>query len=223
MTRAQTADGRTRRRYAPRLPPAERRAQVLDAAVEVTRRSGLHELNMEAVAAEAGVGKPVLYTVFRTRAELVEALLEREHRRAIEQVMAAMPTDLTTLGPAAAYAGTVSSFVCAVVENPTRWRLILTAPDHAPAEYQEHLRASRAAVLARAEDLARAGIALEPGLAGLDPVLLAHTMLSFAEMLGRLAVGDPDTFTGERLVTYAGALAASITSGPFGLARAGDQ
>ncbi|WP_077042131.1 TetR/AcrR family transcriptional regulator [Rhodococcus sp. MTM3W5.2] len=214
MTRAHTADERPRRKYAPRLPPAERRDQVLDAAVEVTGRSGLHELNMEAVAAEAGVGKPVLYNVFRTRAELVAALLEREHRRAIEQVMAAMPTDLTALGPAAAYAGTVSSFVRVVVDNPTRWRLILTAPDQAPVEYQEHLRASRAAVLVRAEQLARTGIALEPGLAGLDPVLLAHTMLSFAEMLGRLAVSDPTTYSSERLVTYAGALAATITSGP---------
>ncbi|TJZ77991.1 TetR/AcrR family transcriptional regulator [Rhodococcus oryzae] len=214
MTRVQTADERPRRKYAPRLPPEQRRDQVLDAAVAVTGRSGLYELNMEAVAAEAGVGKPVLYNVFRTRAELVAALLEREHRRAIEQVMAAMPTDLSTLGPAAAYAGTVSSFVRVVVANPTRWRLILTAPDQAPVEYQEHLRASRAAVLVKAEELARTGIALEPALAGLDPVLLAHTMLSFAEMLGRLAVSDPVTYSSERLVTYAGALAATITSGP---------
>ena len=36
--------------------------------------SQLHELSMEAVAEAAGVGKPVLYTVFRTRAELVAAL-----------------------------------------------------------------------------------------------------------------------------------------------------
>lgn len=212
-TRAQTATPaeRPRRKYAPRLPPEQRRAQLLDAAFEVTRRSGLHDLSMEAVADTAGVGKPVLYTVFRTRAELVEALLQREHDLAIAQVLAAMPTDLRPLGPAAAYAGTVSAFVHVVLENPTRWRLILTAPDTAPGEYREHLRAARGAVLARAEVLARAGIELEPALAGLDPVLLAHTMLSFAEMLGRLAVSDPDSYTSERLATYATALAASVT------------
>ena len=33
----------------------------------------LHELSMEAVAEAAGVGKPVLYTAFRTRTELVNA------------------------------------------------------------------------------------------------------------------------------------------------------
>lgn len=208
MTRADaTSAVRPRRKYAPRLPPEQRREQLLDAAFEVTRRSGLHDLSMESVAVEAGVGKPVLYTVFRTRADLVAGLLEREHRRAVAQVLDTMPTDLTVAGPTAAYTGTVTAFVDVVLANPTRWRLILTAPDAAPIEYRDHLRAARSAVLARAVDLARAGIALEPALTGLDPELLAHTMMSFAEMLGRLAVADPDRYTSDRLATYAHALA----------------
>lgn len=54
--------------------------------------SQLHELNMEAVAEAAGVGKPVLYTAFSTRTELVSALLDREQRRALDQMLTAMPT-----------------------------------------------------------------------------------------------------------------------------------
>lgn len=201
MGSSQTTD-KPRRRYAPRLSPAERRAQLLDAAFEVTGRIGLHNLNMEAVAAEAGVGKPVLYTVYNTRAALVAALLEREHERAIAQVLETMPTDLRELGPTASYAGTVSAFVSNVLDNPTRWRLILTTPENAPNEYHDLLRNARSSVLARAEELARIGIALEPNLGGLDPTLLAHTMLSFAEMLGRLAVTDPETYTREHLSNY---------------------
>ena len=34
------------------------------------------------MAEAAGVGKPVIYTAFRTRTELVSALLRREHERA---------------------------------------------------------------------------------------------------------------------------------------------
>lgn len=210
MTAADAA--RTRRRYARRLPPDERRAQLLDAAFTVTERSGLHELSMEAVALAADVGKPVLYTAFKTRADLVAALLEREHHRAVEQVLTAMPTDLRPDGPAAAYAGTVAAFVGVVLANPTRWRLILTPPDHAPGEYRDHLRSARSAVLDRAEELARAGIALEPRLRGLDAELLAHTMLSFAEMLGRLAVSDPDRFTRERLTNYTETLLAAVAA-----------
>ncbi len=163
----------------------------------------LHELSMEAVADAAGVGKPVLYTVFRTRTELVAALLRREHQSGIEQVRAAMPDDLTVRGPTGAYAATVSAFLRVVLENPTRWRLILTMPDSAPREYRDALRLARSSILAQAEELAKAGIALTPQLTELDPVLLGHTMLSFAEMLGRLAVNDPDSYPRERLEDYA--------------------
>ena len=200
------------RKYAPRLPPEQRREQLLDAAMTVLGGCQLHELSMEAVAEAAGVGKPVLYTVFRTRGELVAALLRREHQRGIEQVRAAMPEDLTVLGPTGAYAATVSAFLHVVLENPTRWRLILTMPDSAPREYRGALRTARSSILAQAEELAKAGIALTPALAALDPVLLGHTMLSFAEMLGRLAVNDPDTYPRERLEEFARA-AMSVRSG----------
>ncbi|OYD67735.1 TetR/AcrR family transcriptional regulator [Rhodococcus sp. OK302] len=203
-----------RRKYAPRMAPEQRREQLLDAAFTITGRMGLHNLSMEAVAAEAGVGKPVLYTVFGTRTDLVEALLRREHERAVTQVLSTMPTDMSDIGPAASYAGTVGAFVEAVLENPTRWRLILTPAENAPSEYHGLLKLARGSILTRAEDLARAGIALEPKLEGLDPALLAHTMLSFAEMLGRLAVSDPETYTRERLSAFAGALAQSVSNGP---------
>ena len=163
----------------------------------------LHELSMEAVAEAAGVGKPVLYTVFRTRAELVSALLSREHQRGLEQVVAGMPQDLTVSGPTGTYATTVSAFLRVVLDNPARWRLILTMPESAPREYRGDLRRARAAILAQAELLAKGGIALEPRLARLDPALLAHSMLSFAEMLGRLAISDAETYPRERLEQFA--------------------
>ena len=169
----------------------------------VLGESQLHELSMEAVAEAAGVGKPVLYTVFRTRSELVSALLSREHQRGLEQVLAGMPDDLTVHGATGAYAATVSAFLRVVLENPARWRLILTVPDSAPHEYRDGLRRARSAILAQAEALAKVGVALDPMLADLDPTLLGHTMLSFAEMLGRLAVNDPEMYPRERLEEFA--------------------
>jgi AcrR family transcriptional regulator len=178
---------------------------LLDAAMAVLGDCPLHELSMEAVAQAAGVGKPVLYTVFRTRTELVSALLRREHQRGLEQVLAGMPDDLTEPGPTGAYAATVSAFLRVVLQNPARWQLILTVPDSAPREYRDDLRRARSAILAQAEGLAKAGAALDSRLAGIDPALLGHTMLSFAEMLGRLAVNDPETYPRERLEQFAAA------------------
>jgi AcrR family transcriptional regulator len=196
---------RPRRKYAPRLPPEQRREQLLDAAMTVLGGCQLHELSMEAVAEAARVGKPVLYTVFRTRPDLVSALLRREHQRGLKQVLAGMPDDLIAPGPTGTYAATVSAFLRVVLENPARWRLILTVPDSAPREYRDGLRRARSAILTQAEELAKAGTALDQRLAGLDPVLLGHTMLSFAEMLGRLAVNDPETYPRERLEEFAAA------------------
>lgn len=165
----------------------------------------LHELSMESVAEAAGVGKPVLYTVFRTRSELVSALLSREHERGVTQVRDAMPDDLSVRGPTGAYVATISTFLGVVLANPTRWRLILTLPDSAPREYRGALRRARSSILSQAEQLAKAGAALDPRLADLDPTLLGHTMLSFAEMLGRLAVSEPQTYPRERLEQFAAA------------------
>lgn len=205
---------RERRKYAPRLPREERREQLLDAAMSVLTDCPLPELSMEAVAGAANVGKPVLYTAFRTRGELVSALLHREHVRGLAQVRAAMPDDLVTPGPAGAYAVTVSAFLAAVLDNPTRWRLILTVPDTAPREYRDSLRQARSSILGQAEELAKAGIALEARLEGFDATLLGHTMLSFAEMLGRLAVNDPDVYPRERLESYAAAVMHALARRP---------
>ncbi|MFE7718490.1 TetR/AcrR family transcriptional regulator [Nocardia rhizosphaerihabitans] len=197
-----TQEQRPRRRYAPRLPPHERRAQLLDAAFTVLGRMELHELSMEAVAQEAGVGKPVLYTVFKTRAELVEALLERERERGLEQIADTLPENLLDTDPVAAASATVEAFVGVALANPTRWRLILATPASAPDEYRDALRAARADILARAESLVRVGIAMSPRWSGMDAGLLANSTLTVAEMLGRLAVNEPQEYPRERLQDY---------------------
>ncbi|MFD3748110.1 TetR/AcrR family transcriptional regulator [Nocardia sp. NPDC058633] len=206
-----TRDQRPRRRYAPRLPPRERRAQLLDAAFAVLGRMELHELSMEAVAQEAGVGKPVLYTVFKTRAELVEALLERERERGLEQIADTLPQDLLDTDPLAAASATVEAFVGVALENPTRWRLILATPASAPDEYRAALRASRTDILERAESLVRMGISLSPRWSDMDAPLLANSTLTVAEMLGRLAVSEPGEYPRERLQAYVRSIVTLLT------------
>ncbi|MDV3127147.1 TetR/AcrR family transcriptional regulator [Mycobacterium sp. 21AC1] len=205
---------RQRRRYAPRLPREQRREQLLDAALRVLSNCQLHELSMEAVAEAAGVGKPLLYTVFHTRAELVTTLLTREHQQAMEQVRAAIPHDLSVAGPTRAYTATVSAFLNSVLDNPTRWRLVLTVPDSAPRDYRSALRNARSVIINQVEGLAKAGLALDPRLTRLDPILVGHTMLSFAEMLGRLAVNDPESYPRERLEQYANTAMTMFTGLP---------
>jgi AcrR family transcriptional regulator len=61
-----------------RLPPAERREQLIDAALSVAARDGHERLAFEAVAKQAGVTRNLVYHYFPGgRQELVEAAAQR--------------------------------------------------------------------------------------------------------------------------------------------------
>ncbi|MCX2949146.1 TetR/AcrR family transcriptional regulator [Lentzea sp. NEAU-D7] len=191
----------TRRKYARRLPPEQRREQLLDAALSLIP-AGFDTVTMESVAKRAEVTKPVLYDLFANRGELIGALLEREAGRATEQVLAALPTDFATRSPDDAFADAVRVFVHAVVEAPDRWRLVLLPPEGTPHEFRDQVELVRAGVLAQIEDLAALGLKELGRLDDLDSALLGHAMLALAEMSGRLVLTDPDRFTPDRLVAF---------------------
>lgn len=59
-----------------RMPRAQRRAQLLEAALTVFVSKGYHQAAMEDIAEQAGVSKPVLYQHFPGKLELYLALLD---------------------------------------------------------------------------------------------------------------------------------------------------
>ncbi|WP_205471269.1 TetR/AcrR family transcriptional regulator [Nocardioides sp. SYSU D00038] len=59
------------------MPRRERRAQLLESALEVFVASGYHAAAMDDIAERAGVSKPVLYQHFPGKLDLYLALLER--------------------------------------------------------------------------------------------------------------------------------------------------
>ncbi|HUQ55168.1 TetR/AcrR family transcriptional regulator [Lentzea sp.] len=196
----------TRRKYARRLPPEQRREQLLDAALALIP-AGFDTVTMESVARQAQVTKPVLYDLFANRASLISALLEREAARATEQVIAALPTGFATRSPDDAFADAVRVFVNAVVEAPERWRLVLLPPEGTPREFRAQVELVRAGVLAQIEDLAALGLEELGGLDDLDSELLGHAMLALAEMSGRLVLTEPGKFTPDRLVAFVSRIA----------------
>ena len=66
---------RTTSRRKTRLPPHERRSELVAAAAKLLTEGGLEALEFTAVAAEARVTRPVVYKFFPTRTALVEAIL----------------------------------------------------------------------------------------------------------------------------------------------------
>jgi AcrR family transcriptional regulator len=68
--------GATARPRGGRLPRPERRAQLLESALEVFVAQGYHAAAMDDIAERAGVSKPVLYQHFPGKLDLYLALLD---------------------------------------------------------------------------------------------------------------------------------------------------
>jgi AcrR family transcriptional regulator len=65
------------RRRAPRLPAGERRAQILDAAIDLFARTGFRDASTAALAARLGLSEPALYRHFPSKRALYIAALDR--------------------------------------------------------------------------------------------------------------------------------------------------
>ncbi|CCH34684.1 TetR/AcrR family transcriptional regulator [Actinosynnema sp. NPDC047251] len=202
----------TRRKYAPRLPPGQRRDQLLDGALALIAGGGFDALTMEAVARRSGVTKPVVYELFANRAEVIAALLTREAERATDQVLEAVPPGLDDRSPEDLYTDAVRAFVNAVVATPDRWRLVLLPPEGTPVEFRRQVELVRTQITEQVNALADLGLKAL-GSHEIDAELLGHTMLALAEMAGRLAITDPERFTADRLVAFVGKMAHCLPDG----------
>src|SRR5579885_3551908 len=109
---------KVRRRYAPRMPPAQRREQLIDAALEVILAHGYGGVSIEAVARTAGVTRPVVYDHFPDLPRLLHALVEREERYSLEQLEKVVPAiagDAAAHEPAELLGRAVRRFLDAVM------------------------------------------------------------------------------------------------------------
>jgi len=89
VTAGQQDVGGSRTRGA-RMPRRERRAQLLESALEVFVAQGYHAAAMDDIAERAGVSKPVLYQHFPGKLELYLALLDRSCDQIIDNCRAAL-------------------------------------------------------------------------------------------------------------------------------------
>ena len=156
--RKQTATEQKPRRYAPRLPPEERREQLLDATLSLIAEKGYESVSMEGIARKAGVTKPVVYDLFGSLADLLEALLEREEERALNQLAELMPTPAEDADPAKVLVDGLDAFLRAIETRPDAWRLSLMPIEAQPGIVREHVERDRTAVAKQLASIVRWGV-----------------------------------------------------------------
>ncbi|MFD6895213.1 TetR/AcrR family transcriptional regulator [Rhodococcus sp. NPDC060086] len=67
-----------------RLPPEERRFQILDVAAEHFARHGYESASMSRIAADAGITRALVYHYFPNKETLLDAVLRREGQTLLE-------------------------------------------------------------------------------------------------------------------------------------------
>jgi AcrR family transcriptional regulator len=206
------ASAKPRRRYAPRMPPEKRREQLIDAALSVIVEQGYEGVSIEAIAKVAGVTRPVIYDHFPNLGSLLQALIEREERYALDQLAAVVPPAPQDGDPPELFAAGVRRFLDAVASRPDTWRIILLPPEGTPAIVREHVETNRAQILERLQGLVgwaieRAGIP-----ADLDVEICARTILRLSEEAGRMVLTDPRRFSPARYESFARSILSLIWS-----------
>jgi AcrR family transcriptional regulator len=192
------ATSRHRRPYAPRLPPAQRREQLIDAALEVIIERGYARISIEAIARAAGITRPVVYDHFPNLNRLLHAVIEREERISLEQLAQVVPEDPGDQAPAELLTTGLTRFLRAVTIRPATWRIILLPLEGTPPIVRQHVEAGRAEVLARIERLVRWAMDRTELPLDLDVELTARAIRDWSEHAGRMVLTDSERYPPER-------------------------
>jgi AcrR family transcriptional regulator len=153
-----------------RLSAVDRRAAILDAALDVFSSRGFHAASIDEIASQAGISKALIYEHFPSKKDLHDSLLERHVQEIFERLAesAAGPDP----GEVRLRAG-VDAFLEWVETHPRAFRLL----------FRDNFEIDVAELLRRLQQQATFAIA---GLMASEPIADAHSDLSDAER--RLAV-----------------------------------
>lgn len=206
----------------PRMAVAERRRELVDAAVRVIARDGVAAATTRAVVAEAGMSLASLHYAFPSREHLIEAVIAEvtaQERRAAEYGLLPMATvDGTGAGPADppaledVIASGLERYVELLAERPEREQALLEL-----ALYAMRTPGQRGAVVAQYavyRDSARATLATAALAARsrwtvpLDEV--ARGLVMTTEGLTTVWLADRDTEAARRTARFAARAIAAL-------------
>lgn len=184
MTQHDRAGGDVRPRGG-RLPRRQRRAQLLDSALEVFVANGYHAAAMDDIADRAGVSKPVLYQHFPGKFELYLALLETSSQAIIDSISRALAS---THDNKQRVAAAVEAFYAYVEGDTGAFRLVFESDltnEPAVRAQVERVTSESAALIAEV-------ISDDTGLPAEPARLLAVSLVGMAQVSARYWLAEPD-------------------------------
>ncbi|TNY36385.1 TetR family transcriptional regulator [Thermomonospora catenispora] len=163
----------------------DRRRALLEAADRVILREG-PSASMAAIAAEAGISKPILYRHFGDKSGLYQALAERHTRRLLEVVEAQFSAAGTVRDRIRT---TIDTYLSLISHNPQLYRFLM---HRASAEDAATHSAMSTMIRGLSQELAKVLMA-ESGLA--DPArayVWGHAVIGMVQTAGDWWLDHPD-------------------------------
>jgi AcrR family transcriptional regulator len=195
------------------LGPERRRPAVLDAALAIAVDEGLAAVTIGNVAARLGVTRPVVYSCYADRVELMRALLDREATILKESLLAALHSSGGQSDPEEAFVIGFRALLAAAAARPATWRLLVSGePDPAVSA---RFRAARAELLDQATTWIRPAVERWWEIADLDrkmPVLMELFMAS-CESAIRCLLDEENPWSADDLGSLVGGATTRMFSG----------
>jgi len=153
---------------------AVRRQELLDAADRIVQRDG-PAASMAAIAAEAGITKPVLYRHFGDKGGLYAALADRYTEQLLGELRTALAAGRSRRDRVER---TINAYLAAIESAPQVYRFLVHSDEAAPAQSQVRSFTRRLAAL-----LAE-GITAETGVPALRAQAWAHGIVGMVQAAG---------------------------------------
>ena len=203
--------GRPRRAATPRggrLPRTARRAQLLDAALEIFVAQGYHATLMDDIAEHAGVSKPVLYQHFPSKLDLYLALLDAQVEDLVTRVRSAI--DATT-DNRERVRGAITTYFDFVDAKGAAYRLVFESDlRNEPAVRERIEHALDSCVEAIADTIAK-----DTGVGAAEARMLSVGLTGLAEVSARWWLSSGESVSKERAVDLLVSLAwRGLSRGP---------
>jgi AcrR family transcriptional regulator len=166
-----------------RLPRKERRAQLLDSALEVFVAQGYHAAAMDDIAERAGVSKPVLYQHFPGKLDLYLALLDAACDNVIDNCRVALAS---TQDNKTRVAAAMAAFYSYVAAESGAFRLVFESDLTSEPAVREHVERVTTECAAMIADV----IHDDTGLPGEASRLLAVSLVGMAQVSARFWISE---------------------------------
>lgn len=185
----------------PRMPRADKRDDLIDAAIRLFNRHGYHATGIDRLMEETGIAKTTLYRHFGSKDELIVAALARIDEAARDELRAFV--EAATDDPVARILATFGQLDIWLRDTEFKGCPFVAAAaefGRATDPVFQQVRLHKRLTLAYFEELVRAARIPDPRRVARQIVMLHEGAIAFAQVLGPDGVADDARRAAERLI-----------------------